>query len=280
MTASDRCRSAGGYLVMSSNGFSLLHYDDTIIQAIYRDRVLPLEDGATIPIKGYIPQEEGDYLYSLVRHYRPSVTIEVGMANGTSTLFLAAAHRDNGPDGRHIAIDPFQHTDWHGIGVGLIRRAGLADRVRLIERPSHQALPLLEMEGVRAGLIFIDGSHLFDYVMADFLAADRILETGGLMALDDVDWPAVDGVIRYVLANRHYEVVYPEVVIEPPPGRPSLAARLLRGVVPLVPPLAARLRPDFLKPSEDLGIRGRVTVLRKTAEDDRDGQSFHCHHPF
>lgn len=264
----------------SSDGFRLLDYDDDIVQAIYRDRVLPVEDGVTVPIKGYIPQEEGNYLYSLVRHYRPSLTVEVGMANGTSTLFLASAHRDNGPDGRHIAIDPFQHTDWRGIGAGLIRHARLADRVRLIEKPSHQALPLLEMEGIRAGLIFIDGSHLFDYVMADFLASDRILETGGLMVLDDVDWPAVDAVIRYVLANRHYDVVFSDVVIEPPPGRSSLASRFVRGVVPLVPPLAARLRPDFLRPSADLGIRGRVAVLRKMAEDDRDSQSFQCHHPF
>src|SRR5262245_13322805 len=100
---------------MPSNGFHLLSYDDALVQAIYRDREVALDEGGTAPIKGYIPRDEGDLLYSLVRHYRPGVTVEVGMANGTSTLFLAAAHRDNGPEGRHIAIDPFQHMEWRGI---------------------------------------------------------------------------------------------------------------------------------------------------------------------
>src|SRR5262245_36459880 len=119
------------------------------------------------------------------------------MANGLSTLFITAAHRDNGPDGRHIAIDPYQHSDWRGVGMGLIRQAGLSDRVRLIEEPSHQALPLLEREGARAGLIFIDGAHLFDYVMADFLVSDWLLDAGGVIAFDDSDCPGVHGVIRY-----------------------------------------------------------------------------------
>src|SRR4051812_30088520 len=143
----------------------------------------------------YIPREEGDYLYSLVRADRPRVTVEVGMANGISTLFIAAGLRDNGDGGRHIAIDPFQASDWQNVGVGLARQAGLGDLVRLVEQPSHHALPALEREGVRAGLIFIDGAHLTDYVFADFLASDRILDVGGVIVFDDSDWPAVQTVI-------------------------------------------------------------------------------------
>jgi predicted O-methyltransferase YrrM len=265
---------------MQSQGFRLLRYNDRLVETIYRDRVLPLEGGGTTPLSTYIPQEEGDYLYGLVRHYRPSLTIEVGMAYGLSTLFLAAAHRDNGPDGRHIAIDPYQHLDWRGVGMGLIRQAGLAGRVRLIEEPSHQALSSLEKEGVHSGLIFIDGSHLFDYVITDFLVSDRLLDTGGLIVFDDSDWPAVQSTIRYILANRHYEVAFPEVVIEPPPGRPSLATRLLRGMAAVMPPLGVRLRSDFLNPPERLKTQGRVVVLRKTAEEDRDSQARSLHYPF
>jgi predicted O-methyltransferase YrrM len=247
-----------------------------LVQSIYQSRTLPLESGGTTPLNVYIPREQGDYLYTLVRHYKPKTTIEVGLANGLSALFLTAGHADNGIGGRHIAVDPFQKTDWNNVGVGLIRHAGFADMFRLVELPSHQALPALELEGVRAGLIFIDGAHLTDYVFSDALCSDRILETQGLIAFDDSDWPAVQPVIRYFLANRHYQPAHPEVIIEPPPGRPSQIGRL----VSRMPALRDQLRPDFVKLPSDLGILGRCVVLRKLQDDNRNSQDRECHRRF
>src|SRR5688572_27094856 len=106
-----------------------------LVERLFSSRSIPLEWGGTTPLNVYIPRQQGDYLYSLVRHYRPATTVEVGMANGISTLFIAAALEENGK-GQHVAIDPFQSTDWKGIGVGLVKQAGLSHRVRLIEKPS------------------------------------------------------------------------------------------------------------------------------------------------
>jgi predicted O-methyltransferase YrrM len=223
----------------------------------------------------YIPREQGDYLYSLVRHIRPKCAVEIGMANGLSTLFIASALHENG-DGRHIAIDPFQSSDWGEAGITAVRQAGLDALVEVIEKPSHQALPELEQSGTLAQFIFIDGNHLFDYVLTDFLCCDRILEVGGLLAFDDSDWPAIIQVIRFILANRDYEVAFPEVVIEPPPITPSLPSRLLRLAGRALPPLESKLRPDFIAPSHVLGVKGRCVVLRKVGPDVRNGQSkFH-----
>ena len=247
-----------------------------LIEAVYSSRTLPLVSGGTTPLNVYIPREEGDFLYSLVRHYRPAVTVEVGLANGLSALFLCAAHADNALGGRHIAIDPFQQTEWNNVGLGLLRQAGLDQAFRLVELPSHQALPDLEREGIRAGLVFIDGAHLTDYVFADALGADRLLTTGGLLAFDDSDWPAVQTVIRYFLANRHYQPAHPEIVIEPPPGQPSLAGRVLRQL----PFLKHRLRSDVACPAKELGILGRCVVLRKLLDDDRNSQDPASHRQF
>ena len=260
--------------------FQLVTSPHPLVAEIFAKRHLPLESGGTTPLDVYIPPEQGNFLYSLIRHYRPAVTIEIGMANGLSTLFITSAHADNGAGGRHIAIDPFQSTDWRNIGVGLIRLAGLEKFCRLVELPSHQALPDLEREGVRAGLVFIDGSHLFDYVMADFLCVDRILDVGGLMVFDDSDWPAVRPVIRYVVTNRHYTVAHPDVAIEAPPGRVSLAAKVLRAVARAIPAFGSRLRPSFLVPDEEMGLNGRCIVLRKEAEEDRDSQQIRNHQDY
>jgi predicted O-methyltransferase YrrM len=261
-----------------ANSFIVRRCPSRVVEETYTTRTIPRADGTSIPMDVYIPREQGDYLYSLVRDLRPDITLEVGMANGLSSLFIAEALRENGV-GRHIAIDPFQHSDWGGAGLALLRKAGLKDLVELIELPSHQALPDLERSGVRPGFVFVDGSHLFDYVMTDFMCTDRVLPVGGLIAFDDSDWPAITCALRYALHNRHYEAAYPEVVIESARYTPTLPARLLRRVAKLSPKLASRLRPDFLTPDYELGIRGRCVVLRKLADDDRDSQS-QFHRPF
>ena len=144
---------------------------------------------------------------------------------------------------------------------------------------SHQALPELERSGVRAQFAFIDGAHLFDYAITDFLCIDRILDVGGLVAFDDSDWPAIRQAIRFILANRDYEVAFPEVVIEERPPTPTLAARAVRAAARVVPQLGKKLRPDFIGPDEALGLRGRCVVLRKLGEENRDSQT-RCHKPF
>lgn len=260
------------------DAFQTMKCTNPVIEQIYRERKLPCPDGSIKDLNVYIPREEGDYLYSLVRAVRPEITIEIGMANGLSTLFIAQALLENGR-GRHIAIDPFQTLDWGGVGMYLLGKAQLASLVELIEKPSHQALPELEQQGLTARFIFIDGNHLFDYVISDFLCCDRILEVGGLMAFDDSDWPAITQVIRYALANRNYAVAFPEVVIENPRITPTLFGKVLRRAGKALPKLGAKLRPDFLVPSDELGVKGRCVVLRKLGDDDRDGQS-KFHRPF
>lgn len=243
-----------------------------LIEELYTTRILQLADGSQRPMNVYIPREEGDLLYSAVRHLRPDVTVEIGMANGLSSLFIAQALKDNG-HGRHIAIDPFQHSDWGGAGLTSLRRAGLDRLVRLVEKPSHQALPELEQEGVATQLVFVDGSHLFDYVLTDFVCADRIVQTGGVIAFDDSDSDAVAKVIRFVLTNRHYSVAFPDIVIEDPCYRPSIPGNVLRWLGSAFPPLGRKLRPDFVATDYMLGARGRCVVLRKDGPDNRHHQA-------
>lgn len=258
--------------------FTLQRCTHPAVDEVFSRRRIPLGNGSWTDMQVYIPREEGDFIYSLVRHLRPSLTVEVGMANGLSTLFIASALREN-EQGRHVAIDPFQVTAWRSAGIALLRYAGLSDYVELVEKHSHQALPELERMGHRAQFVFIDGSHLFDFVIADFLCADRILDVGGLIVFDDSDWPAIAQTLRFVVQNRRYDVPYPHVVIEDPMYHPTLAGRLVRRAARAFASFGAKLRPDFILPSYELRLRGRCVAIRKLGEDDRDSQS-NFHVPF
>ncbi len=252
----------------SHDGFHVRRTRSAFIDDVFASRSLLDADGQQQPLETYIPPEQGDLLYSLVSHLRPQRSLEVGLANGISALYIATALREI-ECGMHLAIDPFQHTDWRSVGMVTLERAGLRDLVSLDPRRSQWALPDLDEAGERFQFAFIDGSHLMDYVLCDFMNIDRILDVGGLIAFDDSDWPAVNHVIRFALANCAYCVYPTGVVIEPECGRPRLLTQFVRGLVKRSPRLQRIVRMDFVLRSSDLGIEGRCVVLQKTAHDRR-----------
>ena len=70
---------------------SILRCPAAAIEEAFSTRQIPTASGQKIPMGVYIPREEGDFLYSIVRHVRPRRTIEVGLANGLSAGIGTAA---------------------------------------------------------------------------------------------------------------------------------------------------------------------------------------------
>lgn len=248
--------------------FQIEKTNSPLIESIFATRELFGFDGRSYPMETFIPQRQGDLLYSLVRHLRPHRTLEIGLANGVSALHIATALQRN-QIGHHLAIDPYQTSDWNSVGLASLHAAGLESWVSLDERPSHRAVPELEDSGCRFQFAFIDGSHLLDYVMTDFMTVDRVLDVGGLIAFDDSDWQAVLHVIRFALTNRDYEVFQTGEVIEPSPGKSRPFTRWVRRWVRGSSGLQRIVRPSFTVPDLERQIEGRCVVLRKTAWDCR-----------
>lgn len=147
------------------------------------------------------PKEAGLQLYDLHTRLKPELSIEIGLAYGFSTVYLLAAMKQGGV-GRHVAIDPFQHSEFAGIGSRHAETLGLADRFVHLEERSVDALPRLQAEGARAQLIFIDGDHRFDGVIVDLYLASELCDVGGVIAFDDVQMPAVARALDFLRANR------------------------------------------------------------------------------
>jgi hypothetical protein len=107
-------------------------------------------------------------------------------------------------------MDPCQHSEFEGIGLANLKRAGYLDIVDFQEIPSYQYLARLAEERLTIDFAFIDGSHLFDYVFVDFFLIDKLLRPGGIVILDDLSWPSVRSVCRYVLSNLRYQCIGPQ----------------------------------------------------------------------
>lgn len=160
------------------------------------------EHGETIPQQAQVNVRYGRFLYHLVRAFRPRRILEIGMANGISSAYMAAAQKRNAlSDCSHVIIDPFQSSDWKGAGRHLLHRINLDEYANIIEDFSIHAIPKLEKKGESFDLAFIDGNHCLDYTLADVLMCDRVLATGGLLALDDSMAYGVKLAIPYL--DRH-----------------------------------------------------------------------------
>jgi len=142
-------------------------------------------------------------LYDLCRQIIPVNTIEIGFAKGGSAAAICSAFRDCGvsPDKQHTAIDPYAFDVWDGTGYKLLEQAQLDGYCNIVTTPSYIALPELVTKGYQAQLLYIDGSHFFEYVFTDFFLGEKVLSEGGYLVFDDLRRPEVAKTVRFIMKN-------------------------------------------------------------------------------
>lgn len=152
-----------------------------------------------------ISPEEGAFLHRLVRSSKALHSIEIGCAFGLSSLHICLALQDR-PGASHTILDPFQTSAFDRAGVRLLERAGI-DFFRLIEERSEFALPKLLESGRQFDFCFIDGLHTFDQTLLDFYYLNRMLKVGGILAIDDINHPAVNKAAKYIITYPCYRLI-------------------------------------------------------------------------
>lgn len=142
-------------------------------------------------------------LRRLMENIKAERTLEVGLSFGGSALLLASSHRESGhaPKNQHVALDPYQETAWDSTGLMSLERAGLSGYLDYRPVFSSEELPKMLSCGERFGLVYIDGSHLFENVFVDAYFCVRLLTAGGVVAFDDSSNPHVAKVIRFLRSS-------------------------------------------------------------------------------
>jgi cephalosporin hydroxylase len=142
-------------------------------------------------------------IHQLMLETGPMQTLEVGLSFGGSALVFCASHKELGhpPEAQHTALDPFQATVWDSCGLLAVERAGLMGYMDFRQAYSALELPKLLEAGARFGLVYVDGSHLFEDVFVDAYFVTRLLIEGGVVAFDDSSNPHVAKVVRFLRTN-------------------------------------------------------------------------------
>jgi predicted O-methyltransferase YrrM len=180
-----------------------------VLEEILRSKQVYDAEGKAHRLHSGLSKDEVNVLMNLCKD--ASLTVEVGMAYGVSSMAFALAHLAAGQKRgiHHVAIDPFQSTQWHNIGRENLKRIGYLKQTKVIEAPSYAALPaILPKLGGRVDVVLVDGWHTFDATLLDAMYAIMLLRMGGYLIIDDMWMPAIRKVARYISTNyKHMKLV-------------------------------------------------------------------------
>jgi predicted O-methyltransferase YrrM len=167
-----------------------------------------------------ISPEQGAMLRQLMMDNSVSRSLEVGFAYGFSTLWMLDALRKY-PEAVHVAVDPFEKSQWNGIGLNQVHKIRFEGKFKWLQDFSIHALSDLIRQGEKFDFIYIDGNHRFDNVIVDFYLCDQMARPGTLIVLDDVWMQSIRSASNFIIENRSYEV-------ELQPIRNMIALRKIR----------------------------------------------------
>jgi predicted O-methyltransferase YrrM len=148
-----------------------------------------------------LPYRDAEVLRDLLRAENARAVIEIGLGYGSSALAIAEALVSSGRAGlQHLIVDAFQ-DQFHEAGWNAVIAAGLTGVCTLLRERSQLALPRLVAEGIVVEAAFVDGSHVFHNVFVDLVFLRELVRPGGLIILDDCEWPSVATAVRYFELN-------------------------------------------------------------------------------
>ena len=241
-----------------------------LLKEIFATKVISIEN-KKYELNSNIDINEGEFLKKCIKSISAKRTIEIGCAQGISSLFICDELK-NVASSFHTIIDPNQTTEWESIGIKNLQKSGFLN-YELIERPSEIALPNLLNENKVYDLAFIDGWHTFDHTLLDFFYLNRMLKVGGLIVIDDTGMPAVKKAIRYILKYPSYKFFGNSGELPVTSSR-KLLNRFYSLLSPFTMIVGKKLRSEvfqdsFVNSDKKLNINSSMIALVKVEPDNR-----------
>lgn len=191
-------------------------------------------EAAERALEGWCSRAKATALADAIVRERPEICVEIGIFGGRSIVPCAAALRQNGTGviygietwNPSVATEHFTSEEndawWQEVDFTRIKREflafiaahGFTEQIRILECPSRHAASFFET----IDFLHIDGAHSVFNAAEDVVLYARKLRAGGIVVLDDIDWPTT-GPAHDILKS----IAEPLLTIEDDEGRPTCA---------------------------------------------------------
>ena len=245
------------------NAQNKIYQMNPILEKALETKVFIDSNNQAVKIHSETPRGQCEFLQKIITENEFKNSIEIGFAFGLSTLaILESISKKNGS---HCVIDPFETTHWQGIGLELVKQAGYSSSLEFIGDYSYKVLPKFLEQGRKFDFAYIDSIKMFDGILVDFFFLDKILNTGGIIVFDDVQWPGIRKVLRYISQFPNY-MVYAQL----PKNKPESKTRKIMKLLKKIPKSYKIFKEDILLSDFDLGINTICVAIKKIGPDNRN----------
>lgn len=173
------------------------------------------------------------YFSSIITAQKPKIIVEIGSWYGFSAISMANILKKEQLDSMIICIDTWLGSIEHWAGnvnreqlmlkngypqvfyqfMSNVKNAGHLDTIFPIPMPSLAALRWMDLKGVKADMVYIDGSHNEHDVNWDLRYSFSILNDGGTLCGDDYTWNTVSRPVEAFAAEIGKKVVVGDQII-------------------------------------------------------------------
>jgi predicted O-methyltransferase YrrM len=233
-----------------------------LLENVFSTKLFLTGKNETIKIHSETSKEQCEFLQKIISKNNFSSSIEIGFAYGISTLAITEEIVKNG--GKHVVIDKFELSEWDGVGLDLLSQAGFSKNIEFYEEYCYITLPKLLEQERKFDFAYVDSTKQMDWLMVDFFYLDKLLKLDGIIIYDDVTFPGIRKLFRYITQFPNYRIyeVFPE-------NYRSSSKRKLLSLLKYLPKANYYLKENILKTDYEMGLNSSCIALQKVSEDNR-----------
>ncbi|MGL6339499.1 MAG: class I SAM-dependent methyltransferase [Waterburya sp.] len=161
----------------------------------------------------YMSLKKAQVMQDFIRQHNISSILELGFYHGVSTCYMAAALEEVG-GGSIVSIDLESAQKRQPNIEELLEKCGYLDTVEFYYEPvsyNWRMMKMIEEQERTFDLCYVDGGHDWYNTGLAFFLVDKLLQPGGWMIFDDLDWTMEHLDAKWALRKPEEERITPQV---------------------------------------------------------------------
>lgn len=184
---------------------------------VWKDIDVPLDDQD-------MTLEEAELLFYLVTETKPILTVETGLGKGLAAATMIIGHMQNDLNGGHVPLQIKSENTKENPGIALLEAMPITG-YQIMDHESALVLPQMYLQQLNDGLTlgYVNNATEFDVLMMEYFYLNRLLNEGGIMAID-TRVKARRELVDYIRRERHDYAIRPISETMTLVQKPSLSA--------------------------------------------------------